>query len=114
MRVKGGPSTRHRRKKWLKQAEGYWGTRHVTYKVAKQTVIRASQYAYRDRRKRKSDFRKLWIARINASVREEGYTYSKFIHALSVKNIALNRKMLSEMAINNSDEFKNLVKFVMN
>lgn len=113
MRVKGGPVTRQRRKKWLDKAEGSWGTRHASFKVAKQTVIRASTYAYNDRRKRKNDFRKLWIARINAAVREEGYNYSTFMCKLKEKNIMINRKMLSELAINQPKEFKELLKKVM-
>jgi len=113
MRVKGGVVSRQRRKKWIDQAEGSWGTRHVTYKVAKQTVIRASQYAYNDRKNRKSDFRKLWIARINAAVRAEGYTYSKFMYQLKLNDIIINRKMLSELAINNPEEFKKIVTKVM-
>ncbi|MGL4948187.1 MAG: 50S ribosomal protein L20 [Mycoplasma sp.] len=113
MRVKGGPTTRRRRKKWLKAAEGSWGTRHTSYRIAKQTVIRAAEYAYNDRKKRKSNFRKLWIARINAAVREMGYTYSDFMHQLKVHNIEINRKVLSELAINNPSEFELLVKKVM-
>ena len=113
MRVKGGSVTRQRRKKWLEQAEGSWGTRHTSFRVAKQTVVRASTYAYADRRTKKSDFRKLWIARINAAVRAEGYTYSAFMNQLKKHNININRKMLSELAINQPDEFKALVKSVM-
>lgn len=113
MRVKGGPATRRRRKKWLEQAEGSWGTRHTSFKIAKQTVIRAAEYAYNDRRKRKNDFRKLWIARINAAVRPMGYTYSDFMHKLKVNNIEINRKVLSELAINNPKEFEALVNKVM-
>lgn len=113
MRIKGGPTTRRRRKKWLDRAEGSWGTRHTSYRIAKQTVIRAAEYAYNDRRKRKNDFRKLWIARINAAVREMGYKYSDFMHQLKVNNIEINRKLLSELAINNPSEFKQLVEKVM-
>lgn len=113
MRVKGGPATRNRRKKWLNLAEGSWGTRHTSYKIAKQTVIRASQYALNDRRKRKNDFRKLWITRINGAVRPMGYTYSEFMHQLKIKNIEINRKVLSELAINNTAEFEMLVNKVM-
>lgn len=113
MRVKGGKVTRRRHKKWIEQAEGTWGSRNSSFKVAKQTVIRASQYSYRDRRNKKRDFRKLWIARINAAVREQGYTYSKFIHQLDVHNIDINRKMLSEMAIDNREDFNALVEKVM-
>lgn len=113
MRVKGGNSTRIRRKKWLKQAEGSYGTRHISYRIARQTVIRASQYAFADRKAKKSDFRKLWITRINAAVRNLGYTYSKFMAKVHEKKIDINRKMLSELAVNNIEEFNALVKQIM-
>lgn len=113
MRTTTGPVTRQRRKKWLKKAEGTWGVNHSSYRNAKQTVIKASQYAYRDRKNKKRDFRKLWINRINVSVRALGYTYSSFMAQLKVKKIDINRKMLSELAIHNSEEFKKLVHFVM-
>ncbi len=113
MRVKTGPTTRKRRKKWLDKAEGTWGVNHKSYRNAKQTVIKSSQYAYRDRKNKKRDFRKLWIARINAATREEGYTYSQFINQLTKKEIKINRKMLSELAINNPAEFKKLLSDVM-
>ncbi len=113
MRVKGGTVTRRRHKAVLKQAEGTWGTRHTSYRIAKQTIIRAGEYAYRDRKNKKRDFRRLWISRINAAVRELGYTYSAFMHELSAKKIEINRKMLSELAINNPEEFKALVDSVM-
>ena len=113
MRVKGGTVTRRRHKAALKQAEGTWGTRHTSYRIAKQTIIRAGEYAYRDRKNKKRDFRRLWISRINAAVRELGYTYSAFMHELSAKNIEINRKMLSELAINNPEEFNALVESVM-
>lgn len=113
MRVKGGPVTRQRRKKWIKQAEGTFGTRHVSYKIAKQTVIKSAKYAYRDRKNKKRDFRALWITRLNAVLREMGITYSVFINKLRKNNVAINRKMLSEMAIHQPEEFKNLVKEVM-
>ena len=113
MRVKGGNTTRNRRKKWLDQAEGSYGTRHVSYRIARQTVIRASQYAFADRKSKKSDFRKLWITRINAAVRNLGFTYSKFMAKIHEKKIDINRKMLSELAINNIEEFNSFVKTVM-
>lgn len=113
MRVKGGSTTRQRRKATKKSVEGSWGTRHTSYRVARQTGIRASQYAYIDRKKKKRDFRKLWILRINASVKNLGYNYSKFMHQLKVKNITINRKMLSELAINQPNEFKKLVDDIM-
>ncbi|MGL4768646.1 MAG: 50S ribosomal protein L20 [Mycoplasmoidaceae bacterium] len=113
MRVKTGPVTRRRHKKWKKAAEGSWGVNHSSFRNAKQTVIKASQYAYRDRKNKKRVFRKLWILRINSATRELGYTYSQFINNLTKKNIEINRKMLSEMAINNPEEFKSLVDSVM-
>ncbi len=113
MRVKTGPTTRQRRKRWLKKAEGTHGINHKSYRNAKQTVIKSSQYAYRDRKNKKRDFRRLWIQRINAAVRKEGYTYSQFIDQLHKKGIAINRKMLSELAIHNPEEFSKLVKDVM-
>lgn len=113
MRATAGPNTRRRRKRWLKKAEGTWGINHVSYRNAKQSVMQASKYAYRDRKNKKRDFRKLWIARINAAVREEDYTYSAFMAKLKQKNIQINRKMLSEMAIHNPEEFKKLVNSVM-
>lgn len=113
MRSASSVTTRQRRKKWLNKAEGTWGVNHSSYRNAKQTVIKASQYAYRDRKNKKRDFRKLWIARINAAVRQEGYTYSVFIAKLHEKKIELNRKMLSEFAISNPEEFKKFVHNVM-
>lgn len=113
MRVKTGPVTRQRRKRWLKKAEGTHGINHKSYRNAKQTVIKSSQYAYRDRKAKKREFRRLWIQRINAAVRKEGYTYSQFMDALNKKGISINRKMLSELAIHNPEEFKKLVKDVM-
>ncbi|GAA5414436.1 50S ribosomal protein L20 [Ureaplasma ceti] len=113
MRVKGGKVTRRHHKAVLRQAEGSWGTRHTSYRIAKQTVIRAGEYAYRDRRNKKRDFRRLWIARINAAVRAKGYTYSAFMHQLAVNNIEVNRKMLAELAINNIESFNALVDQVM-
>lgn len=114
MRIKTGNITRKRHKAVLKQAEGSWGTRHTSYRIARQTIIRAGEYAYRDRKNKKRDFRRLWIARINAAARNYGYTYSQLMHQLSVQNIAVNRKMLAELAINNPEEFKGLVQKVMN
>lgn len=113
MRAKTGPVTRQRRKRWLKKAEGTHGINHKSYRNAKQTVIKSSQYAYRDRKAKKREFRRLWIQRINAAARQEGYTYSQFMDALNKKGIAINRKMLSELAIHNPEEFKKLLKNVM-
>lgn len=109
MRVKGGIVTHRRRKKWLKLAKGYWGHKSIGFKVAKQQVVKSWTYAFRDRKQVKRNFRKLWIARINAAVRNNGLTYSRFINGLKKANIEINRKMLSELAIQNPDVFKKIV-----
>lgn len=109
MRVKGGTVTRQRRKKWLKLAKGYFGHKSVGYKVAKQAVVKSWTYAFRDRKQVKRDFRKLWISRINAAVREQGISYSKFINGLKQSNILVNRKMLSELAIREPQTFSKIV-----
>ena len=108
-RVKGGTVARARRKKVLKEAKGYFGSKHRLYKTAHEQVMHSGQYAYRDRRQNKRNFRKLWITRINAGCREFDISYSKFINGLNIAGIAINRKMLSEMAINDKEGFKNLV-----
>ena len=97
-RVSRGPATHQRRKKVLKAAKGFVGGRRRFYKTAKETLMRARNFAYRDRRVRKREFRNLWIARINAAVREQGMTYSVFANGLKKANIALNRKMLAYLA----------------
>ncbi len=107
-RVKGGYTTRRRRKAVLKLAKGYYGSKHTLYKTAHEQVMRSLAYAYRDRKARKRDFRKLWISRINAACQLNGMKYSRFINGLSKANIAINRKMLSEMAINDPAGFANL------
>ena len=109
MRVKGGIVTHRRRKKWLKLAKGYWGHKSIGFKVAKQQVIKSWTYAFRDRKQVKRNFRKLWIARINAAVRNNGLTYSRFINGLKKANIEINRKMLSELAIQNPDVFQKII-----
>ncbi|AHF57837.1 MULTISPECIES: 50S ribosomal protein L20 [Spiroplasma] len=109
-RVKGGPTTRQRRKKVIKQAKGYFGTKSTHFKKAKEQVMKSLAYAYRDRKQRKRDFRKLWIQRINAATREYDLSYSQFMNGLHKANIEVNRKMLSELAINNPAEFKVLVE----
>jgi len=109
-RVKGGTVTRARRKKVLKQAKGYFGSKHVLFKTAKEQVLHSLSYAYQHRRKVKSDYRKLWIRRINAAVRPYGLSYSKFMNGLKVANVNLNRKMISEMAINDPKGFEALVE----
>lgn len=108
-RVKGGTVARARRKKVLKEAKGYFGSKHRLYKTAHEQVMHSGQYAYRDRRQNKRNFRKLWITRINAGCREFEISYSKFINGLNKAGIVINRKMLSEMAINDKEGFKNLV-----
>ncbi|RAO95357.1 50S ribosomal protein L20 [Mycoplasma wenyonii] len=109
MRAINSVSTRNRRKKVLARASGYWGHRHAGYKVAQQSVFKADQYAYRDRKNRKRDFRRLWITRLNAAFRELGLTYSKAINLLQKSGFVLNRKVLSELAIHNPNEFKKIV-----
>lgn len=110
MRVKGGTVTRARRKKWLKLAKGYFGHKSIGYKVAKQAVVKSWTYAFRDRKQVKREFRKLWIARINAATRAEGLSYSKFINGLKRANVTINRKMLSELAISEPKTFAMLIK----
>ncbi|MBP5694426.1 MAG: 50S ribosomal protein L20 [Bacilli bacterium] len=110
MRVKGGNVTHQRRKKVLKQAKGYFGSKHRLFKTANEQVMRSKRYAYIDRRLIKRDFRKLWIKRINAACRLNDISYSKFMHGLKVAKIDLNRKMLSEIAIHDEKGFAELVK----
>ena len=108
-RVKGGTIHRARRKKVMKQAKGYFGSKHRLYKTAKEQVMHSLSYGYRDRRQKKRDFRKLWITRINAACRENEISYSKFINGLNKAGITVNRKMLSEIAIDNPANFTELV-----
>ena len=109
-RVKRGVTTRRRHKKILKQAKGYSGARSRTYKVAKQAVIRAGVNAYRDRRQRKRQFRRLWIARINAAAREQGLSYSRFIAGLKKAAIDVDRKVLADLAVNEKATFQVLAE----
>ena len=109
-RVKGGTVTRARRKKILKMASGYFGSKHLLFKTAKEQVMHSLRYAYIDRRRIKRDYRKLWIRRINAACRMNDISYSKFMYGLKVANIQVNRKMLSELAINDPSAFADLVK----
>ena len=109
-RVKGGTIHRARRKKVMKLAKGYFGSKHRLYKTAKEQVMHSLTYAYRDRRQKKRDFRKLWITRINAACRLNEISYSKFINGLSKAGVEINRKMLSEIAIDNPEYFTELVK----
>ncbi|MFK8018180.1 MAG: 50S ribosomal protein L20 [Pseudomonadales bacterium] len=104
-RVKRGVTANRRHKKVLKQAKGYQGARSRIYRVAKQAVIKAGQYQYRDRRQRKRQFRALWITRINAQARENGLTYSRMINGLSRAGIELDRKVLADMAVKDKDAF---------
>ena len=108
-RVKRGVTNHARHKKVLKAAEGYYGRRKSTIRIAKQAVEKAGQYAYRDRRQRKRNFRALWIQRINAAVREHGLTYGRFIDGLSKADVAVDRKVLSDLAITQPDAFGVLV-----
>ena len=109
-RVKDGKITKAKHKKILKQAKGYFGSKHRLFKTAKEQVMHSGKYAYRDRRQNKRNFRKLWITRINAACRNNDISYSKFIDGLNKANIAINRKMLSELAINDEKAFSELVK----
>ena len=109
-RVKGGTVARARRKKVLKEAKGYFGSKHRLYKTAHEQVMHSGQYAFRDRRQNKRNFRKLWIARINAACRENEISYSKFINGLNIAGITVNRKMLSELAIDNKEAFADLAQ----
>lgn len=104
-RVKGGPTTRRRRKKILKLAKGYYGAKHLLYKTAKEQVMNSLAYAYRDRRRKKRDFRKLWITRINAAARLNELSYSRLINGLNKANIEVNRKMLADIAVNDASGF---------
>jgi large subunit ribosomal protein L20 len=107
-RVKGGTVTRRRHKKILKLARGYRGSKHRLFRTANQQVMKSLMYAYRDRRQRKRDFRKLWIARINAAARNNGLSYSKLIHGLKIAGVEVNRKMLAELAVQDGKAFAEL------
>ncbi|MDR0922413.1 MAG: 50S ribosomal protein L20 [Lactobacillales bacterium] len=107
-RVKGGVVSRKRRKRVLKLAKGYYGSKHTLYKTAKEQVYNSYNYAYRDRRQKKRDFRKLWIARINAAARINGLSYSKLMHGLKLAEIDINRKMLADLAVNDAAAFATL------
>lgn len=109
MRVKGGIVTRRRHKKLLRLTKGYYGTRRRLFRRANEAMLNAGVYAYRDRRNRKRDLRRLWITRINAAARLNGISYSKLMHALREANILLDRKMLAELAVNNPQVFSQIV-----
>ncbi len=104
-RVKGGSTTKQRRKKILKLAKGYYGAKHLLFKTAKEQVMNSLAYAYRDRRRKKRDFRKLWITRINAAARLNDLSYSRLINGLSVASIEVNRKILADLAVNDPAGF---------
>ena len=109
-RVKGGNVSKNRRRKVLKEAKGYFGSKHRLYKTAQEQLFHSGAYAYRDRKQNKRNFRKLWITRINAACRENDISYSKFINGLTKAGISINRKMLSEMAIDDAKSFAALVE----
>ena len=109
-RVKRGVTSHAKHKKVLKAVKGQWGRRKNTIRVARQAMEKAMQYAYRDRRNKKRDFKSLWIQRINAGVRAEGLTYSKFVNGLNKSGIKLDRKILAEIAYDNPEAFKTIVK----
>ena len=111
-RTKRGVTSRARHKKVFKAVKGQWGRRKNTIRIARQAMEKALQYAYRDRRAKKREFRSLWIQRINAGVRSEGLTYSRFIDGLNKSKIKLDRKVLADLAYNNPEAFKSLVKKV--
>ena len=108
-RVKNSFKTRQRRKKILKLAKGYFGSKSKLYRVANQQVMKSLAYAYRDRRARKRDFRRLWIARINAAARDNGISYSRFLFGLKKAGVVVNRKMLADLAVNDPAAFRKMV-----
>lgn len=109
-RVKGGVVSKNRRRKVLKQAKGYFGSKHRLYKTAQEQLFHSGAYAYRDRKQNKRNYRRLWITRINAACRMNDISYSKFMNGLSLAGITMNRKMISELAIDNPSAFQELVK----
>ena len=109
-RAKTGTVRRKRHKKVLKRAKGFWGLRSKSFRVANQTLLNGADYAYRDRRDRKTEFRRLWIARINAAVRQEGMSYSSFMSGLRKSGVEVNRKILADLAVQQPDAFKKLVE----
>ena len=113
-RVKTAKITRKRHKKILKQAKGYYGAKHYRFRMAKQAVMKSGMYAYVGRKDKKSNFRKLWIARINAAARMNGTTYSKMIAGLKKANVVVNRKMLAELAVNDAKAFTELAEISKN
>ncbi|MBR3618063.1 MAG: 50S ribosomal protein L20 [Acholeplasmatales bacterium] len=113
-RVKGGYTTRRRRKAVLKLAKGYYGSKHTIYRTAHEQVMRSLRYAFRDRKARKREFRKLWITRINAACQLNGIKYNQFINGLANADVVINRKMLADMAVNDAEGFAKLVEVAKN
>ena len=113
-RVKSAIITRKKHKKVLKRAKGYYGAKHYRFRNAKQAVMKSGAYAYVGRKDKKSNFRKLWIARINAAARQNGLTYSKMIAGLKKANVVVNRKMLAELAVNDSEAFAKVAEIAKN
>jgi large subunit ribosomal protein L20 len=109
-RVKRSVHARKKRRKVLKEAKGYWGRKHSSYRLAKEQVQRSGMYAYRDRRSRKRDFRRLWVIRINAAARAEGISYSELMHGLREAGVEVNRKMLADLAVHDRDAFRRFVE----
>lgn len=109
-RVRKAPASRARRKKWLKSAKGYWGGKSKLYRTARETVMKAWSYSYRDRKRKKGDFRRLWIIRINAAARENGLSYNRFMSGLKKANVNLDRKSLAHIAFTDSEAFKKLAE----
>ena len=108
-RATNAVARKRRRKKVLEQAKGYYGRKHSSYRLANEQVMRSDAYAYRDRRTRKRDFRRLWITRINAAARREGMSYSQLIHGLDQAGVEVNRKMLADIAVNDPEGFRRFV-----
>lgn len=113
-RAKTGTVRRAKHKKVLKAAKGYWGLRSKSFKVAQQTLLNAADYEYRDRRDKKTEFRKLWIARINAATREHGLSYSRFVYGLRSAGVELDRKVLADIAVREPEAFAELVTLAKN
>ncbi len=113
-RAKTGVVRRRRHQKILKRAKGYWGLRSKSFRIAQQTLLNAEDYAYRDRRDKKGDFRRLWIARINAAARQEGLSYSRFIAGLRRAGVELDRKVLADIAVREPETFRSLVQTARN
>jgi large subunit ribosomal protein L20 len=110
VRVKTGPKTRYRHKKILRQTKGYYGTRRKLFRRANEAWMKAQWYAYRDRRNRRRDLRRLWITRINAAARQNGLSYSRFVHGLKQAGVELNRKVLADIAVRDADTFAHLAE----